>query len=279
MRLPAKLLPLLLSVAVPAAWAHENKHDVEVHVDIQQILKETKHEVEQALASLPHTPKKAFMGIILGTEKERTSKGVYVLDVSDGGAAQKAGLQRGDVITAMDGESLAPDESHGAAKKLGMILRRHKPGDSIKLTYLRDGEPRELSMVLGGRPVMSFNIDLESGDETYSMHFDSSEHGKHKRKTTKMIGADARRWGELELFELNTQLAEYFGNEKGTLVVFAGDNKLKLRGGDVVIDIDGRQTRSPAQTWRILSSYDSGEALKLNIRRKGERETLSITSP
>ena len=63
-----------------------------------------------------------------------------------GGPADEAGLQAGDIITAVEG--LAVDRSN----PLDLQVLRFAPGDSVTLDILRDGEDLQLEATLGTRP-------------------------------------------------------------------------------------------------------------------------------
>ena len=63
-----------------------------------------------------------------------------------GGPADQAGLQAGDIITAIDGTAL--DATH----PLDLVTSQHAPGDSIKVDVLRNGQTVHLTVVLGTRP-------------------------------------------------------------------------------------------------------------------------------
>ncbi len=84
------------------------------------------------------------------------------------------------------------------------------------------------------------------------------------------------RWADLELAPLNSDLGQYFGTEEGVLVVSAPkDAKLGLKGGDVVMAVDGRKPTGPSHLMRILRSYDKGETFKMDILRNKKRETVN----
>ena len=68
--------------------------------------------------------------------------GVYVTAVSDGSAAEKAGLQSGDVITAVDGEEVKTSAELNAKKNL------HKAGETLELTYMRSGNEEKVTVTL-----------------------------------------------------------------------------------------------------------------------------------
>ena len=76
----------------------------------------------------------------------QVERGVIVLSVVEGSAAEESGLQAGDVITALDGE---PVEDVGDFLS---ALRQRSPGDTIELRIVRDGEEQTLTAELRDRP-------------------------------------------------------------------------------------------------------------------------------
>lgn len=60
--------------------------------------------------------------------------------------AARAGLKQGDVIVRVDGEKITEDRS------LTTIIGRHKPGDQVKLTVVRDGKELDLEATLSELP-------------------------------------------------------------------------------------------------------------------------------
>lgn len=72
--------------------------------------------------------------------------GELVRGVEPGSGAEAAGVRRGDVITALEGEQVA---SYG---DLIGALRDRQPGDTVGLTVLRDGEEQTIDVTLGERP-------------------------------------------------------------------------------------------------------------------------------
>jgi len=82
--------------------------------------------------------------------------------------------------------------------------------------------------------------------------------------------------GRLELAPLNPDLGRYFGTGEGILVISAPqDSALGLKGGDVVLRVDGRAPSSPSHLLRILRSYEAGETFKLDIMRERKKETVT----
>jgi S1-C subfamily serine protease len=86
--------------------------------------------------------------------------------------------------------------------------------------------------------------------------------------------------GDMQLVALSQGLGQYFGTDKGLLVVRAPqDSKWQLKDGDVIVAIGGRDPGTPPHAMRILGSYGAGESVKLDIMRKGRPLSLSISLP
>ncbi|MDE7063562.1 MAG: PDZ domain-containing protein, partial [Lachnospiraceae bacterium] len=75
--------------------------------------------------------------------------GLYVRNVVEGSAAEAAGLQKGDVITAFAGRSV------GSQKELDEALQSCQAGQQVEITYQRqvNGEYREntVTVTLGSK--------------------------------------------------------------------------------------------------------------------------------
>ncbi|MCR5706979.1 MAG: trypsin-like peptidase domain-containing protein [Ruminococcus sp.] len=68
--------------------------------------------------------------------------GVYVISVTEDSAADKAGLQKGDIITAIDGDEVTTTEELNAKKN------KHSAGDKVELTISRDGKEEKVTVTL-----------------------------------------------------------------------------------------------------------------------------------
>ncbi len=73
--------------------------------------------------------------------------GVVVGDVAADAPAAHAGLQRDDVIAAIDGQQLQGDSD------LARTVDQHKPGDTLTLTVVRDSHTLSVKVTLATRPV------------------------------------------------------------------------------------------------------------------------------
>ena len=79
----------------------------------------------------------------------------------------------------------------------------------------------------------------------------------------------------LDLLELNPELGAYFGTSEGVLVADADkDSPLRLRPGDVVVEVEGRKVDDVAELRRILGSYTEDEEIEFRIWRDGAETTI-----
>jgi 2-alkenal reductase len=74
--------------------------------------------------------------------------GAFVANVTAGSPAEKAGIKKGDIIVAIDGQNIDPDNT------LFSRLSKHNPGDKVKLSVVRSGTNGNLTIevTLGQRP-------------------------------------------------------------------------------------------------------------------------------
>jgi putative serine protease PepD len=87
----------------------------------------------------------AVIGVTLADDNQQpTTTGAVVSAVTAGGPADKAGIQAGDVIVAVDGKVI-PD----ADTAIVAIRANHKPGDKVKVTVKRGGSTLTFTVTLG----------------------------------------------------------------------------------------------------------------------------------
>ncbi|SMB96476.1 protease Do [Hymenobacter roseosalivarius DSM 11622] len=79
----------------------------------------------------------------LASEKKlKNLNGVYVEELSENSAASAAGLEKGDVITEINGAKV------NTSSQLQEQVARYRPGDKIKVAYLRGGDERKATATL-----------------------------------------------------------------------------------------------------------------------------------
>lgn len=224
------------------------------------------------------------IGVVVNTaaNAERDKLGAQIEGVTPGGPAAKAGLKAGDIITKFQGTSLggvaAEDaEESGPGMKLIELARALDPGDSVAVEYRRGTETKRATLVAEDVEYAWATTELA---QTPRMRIDPDLDIRIDPVIPGFSFGFGTPWEELNLVNLNPDLGEYFGTREGVLVVRAwGDSALPLKGGDVILAIDGRKPTSPSHAMRILRSYEEGEAVKIDVMRKQRRMTVTWTVP
>jgi len=213
------------------------------------------------------------MGILVESNDESPA-GAVVVAVTPGGPADEAGLEAGDVITAVDGTAL--DGKDGRPHDvLIRTLATKTEGDSVTVDYLRNGDARSAAVVLEGLDVDKLIVHgpavwMSREGAGMPVPPDAPE----------MAWFFPAGWLDMEMVSLNAELGEYFGTDEGVLVVRGPSSReLGLRGGDVILSIDERAVKSPTHAMRILRSYEPDERLSIEIMRHGRRETIAGSVP
>lgn len=216
-------------------------------------------------------PSGAMLGINVGSGAAR-DEGVEVAGVSPGGPAEQAGLKAGDVLVAVDGQALKRSGERGPNAQLVEHMRGVEPGRVVKVDYLRAGQRRTASVTAAPAepPMIRVLRERLAGPLAEGLAMPGLEG---------LLGPE-RGLRSLELVTLTPKLGQYFGTDRGLLVVRAADAPgLPLEEGDVLQTIDGRTPDSPGHAFRILRSYQPGEKVKLGVLRHRKSLTLEATLP
>jgi serine protease Do len=73
-------------------------------------------------------------------------EGAYVQDVTQGSAAEKAGIQKGDIIIKIDGQRV------DANNQLSSFISKKKVGDTITISLFRNDKTLDIQAALDSAP-------------------------------------------------------------------------------------------------------------------------------
>jgi serine protease Do len=175
------------------------------------------------------------------------ARGAIVTSVQTGGPAERAGLKRGDVITAVNGQTIAD------TNVLRNLIASMAPGTNITLTTLRDGHDQNFQLALALLPERqrTDSEDTDSGGGT----------------------SGTERFG-LNLQPLTAEMAPRFGldaTDQGLLVTkvdpVSNAANAGIRQGDLIQEVNRQPVRTFADFTSAIQQSGPRPALVLIKRR------------
>ncbi len=162
------------------------------------------------------------------------TKGALIADVVKDGPADKAGIKRGDVITAYRGKEISDADS------LRNEVAATPVGETVKLTLLRKGEKRELPVTVG---------NLESANKMLALSLRDRLGGEVREVTVK----EAQRYN--------------LGTDQGVAIIWLDpDGPLRKAGfelGDIILEINSEPVQGLKHFVDLVSSLRTNEQVLL----------------
>ncbi len=162
------------------------------------------------------------------------TEGVYVDSLMENSAAAAAGIQVGDVITAVNGKEVK------TSPELQGIIARHRPGEKVEVKIIREGKVKLYSVVLNNR---EGNTEITAKDD---------------REIIKILGAD---------FEtVDKKLADRLNVDCGVKVTKLYAGKLRkytqMREGFIITKVNGKVVRDVDDIVSKLEDHKGGVMLE-----------------
>jgi serine protease Do len=176
--------------------------------------------------------------------------GVQILEVLPDGPAAKAGITSGDLVIRIDGKDVAD------RRDLSRAFDRHAPGDTVNVTILREGESRDLKVVLGTpRTIVT---PLQPRVRVAPMPDEPTS-----AAALLGIGVEA----------VPEELRRHLGGpaDAGLLVLRVAPDGLSakaLRAGDLLVSVGGKPIATEADLDRVVLDRSSGPVALVGRRSK-----------
>jgi len=192
--------------------------------------------------------------------------GVVVGSVQRGQAAAKAGVQDLDVITAVDGQKvLSPDD-------LVAAIAGHRSGEAVKLSLIRDGKAKEITVTLGDRKA----LEKADGEEEEDEAAPSSPEGKDLNlekdygfTVAPLTAANRHQYGIAE-------------DAKGVVVTYVSPRSKAVEKGlipGILITAVGRKEIDGIQEFNAQAKKMTGKPLLLGVKYPGRSVQTSLAIP
>jgi serine protease Do len=193
----------------------------------------------------------------------KSREGALVATISPGGAAQKAGLEPGDVITSYNGKPVRNNND------LVTMVTATKPGTTVPIRIVRDGKEQTISVTVD-------ELDLEAeGNLARNGSSRGSAGGSADQQTSSGFG--------LTLENVTPEIArrQRLDNARGAVVVDIEPQSPAARAGlspgDVILRVGRATVASAADAQRELGRVPSGGTAFLRILRNGQETFVPVT--
>lgn len=208
----------------------------------------------------------AFLGVMT----EKSEKGALITSVTKESSAEKAGLKAQDIITKVGDKKIESPED------LAEIIKTYKPGDEVKISYLRDGKSKEIKAKLGTTKAMTFTFN---GDENLfngkNFNFNPQEFSRlDNLRSFSFIDRNQPKLG------LKIQDTED-GNGVTILNVEEGSaaQKAGLKKDDVITELNGQKVNSVSDIREKLNSSEDKTNYTIKAKRNNSDMNFDVKVP
>ena len=189
------------------------------------------------------------------------NQGEFVQGVQPNGAADRAGIKAGDVVTAINGQSVTTEQT------LSFLAANIAPGTRISINLIRDGEELQVTATVAKRP---------SEEELRRQQMFDPD-AEPEEVPEESDGTIEEKLG-LQVITLTPQIARQLGAPEETigLVIASVDQNADatrkgLRRGDIILSANYEQTATIADLEAVVEEAETNgrEAVLLRVQRRG----------
>ncbi len=217
----------------------------------------------------------------LGVATEKNDKGAKVTEVMEKSAAEKAGLKEGDIITSINGTAIKGSED------LLTTVRKHKPEETIDLTFLRDGNEKKVKALLGKtNDAMTYTID-----ENFEREFERNFNFEMPPMAGRVAPGhpNGMSFGDNFNFVFREDRPKYGmdvednpdgdGVKVSKIEPESNAAKAGLLKDDIITDVEGKGIKNVDDLREGLDGSREKLLLQVKVLRNGKPETLSVRVP
>jgi len=247
---------------------------------------ETEIETEEAIGS-----DKGFLGVYKSNANKNEDEGVVVGGVTIGLPAEKAGIQKGDVIIKING---VRTNSFG---ELAKLIEAEKPGNTVDITYRSGDVTENVEVTLTDQPNrrqafrwQDIGSTHPKGERRYKYKDSDKEdaflRGGRNRSSSRRSKSNCsknnscrdsdqdcckRRNTSNNKARLGVGIAEGQGARIISVNKKSAASKAGILVGDDIIKLDKEVIGSTEELIKAMSSYEPGDQVKVTYLRKGKK--------
>lgn len=197
--------------------------------------------------------KKAFMGVTLGIS---WGDGVEINEISKNYGADKAGLQVGDIITAINNEKI------GNKDEFTKNLAKHKPGDEVDVAITRGKENKIVKVKLAESP---YGVSISANDWNWNWNGNMDDlKVKLKKKSKAFLGI----YPETSWEERAVRIDGFSDNSAA--------REAGLKKNDFILKIANDETNTEDELRYALGKHKPGDEVEVTYKREGKTNKIKV---
>ena len=205
---------------------------------------------------------------MLGVETEGDDKGARIASVIDESGAEKAGLKKGDVITRID------DKKIESTDDVTETIKAHKPGEKVKITYLRDDKEQTATAELGKWKGFKMNALTAPRMNMGNFNLNVPEPPMVFNGGGNFYVAGRPKLG------LSIQDTD---DGVGVKVIDVDDDsnaaKAGLKEGDIIVGVDDHEVKGTEDVTHALRDGREKNSFMFKVQRNGKTQNIEVKMP
>jgi serine protease Do len=202
---------------------------------------------------------------MLGVTTEGDDKGSEILSVTKEGAAEKAGLKKGDIITKIG------DRKIEGSNDVTDAIRNHKPGDKVSVTYLREGKSQTTTAELTkwkGVQMNTLNVPRVEG-------FGGGQTGDLNQRYREAIVVNGRPKLGLSIQDTDDGLGvKVLDVDQESVAAKAG-----IKKDDIILGVDDTDVKGTEDVLRATRTPPNKTSYNFKVKRGSSTQTIELKIP
>ncbi len=210
---------------------------------------------------------------MLGVTTEKVEQGVEIQDITKESAAEKAGLKENDIITKIDDSKIEdPDQ-------LSAVIKKHKPGEKVTVTYLRDKKEQKLTAEL----TKWKGLNMFTTTPGFKMDMDDMKKWETMMPKLQTMPRMNQSWswaGGSPKLGLSVQDTD---DGKGVKVIEVDEEsnaqKAGIKEDDIITEVDSKAVNNADEIAKVIRESKDKISVMIKLQRGGKTQNIEVKMP
>lgn len=210
---------------------------------------------------------------MLGVTTEKVEQGVEIQDITKESAAEKAGLKENDIITKIDDTRIEDPDALSAA------IKKHKPGEKVTVTYLRDKKEQKVTAEL----TKWKGLNMFTTTPGFKMDMEGMKNWENMMPKIQSMPRMNQGWawsGGSPKLGLSVQDTD---DGKGVKVIEVDEEsnaeKAGIKEDDIISEVDGKAVNNTDEIAKVIRESKDKVSVMIKLQRGGKTQNIEVKMP